>query len=114
MSFTHFDMLVGGGVYVLCWWFVCSTRQAGALFAGILMMDSPYSKKAYACMQPLTSLFGGMYLGSLGMIVNPVRRTGDFDGLGMITDCSFVGTEPHHAFNVCFFFPFLCVIVVCT
>ena len=48
--------------------------QAGALFAGLLMVDSPFAKKAHACMQPLTSLFGGMYLGSLGMIVNPVRE----------------------------------------
>lgn len=56
----------GGGVGVL---------QAGALFAGLLMVDSPYAKKAHACMQPLTSLFGGMYLGSLGMIVNPVRES---------------------------------------
>lgn len=50
--------------------------QAGALLAGLLMVDSPFAKKAHACMQPLTSLFGGMYLGSLGMIVNPVRPTG--------------------------------------
>lgn len=50
--------------------------QAGALFAGLLMVDSPFAKKAHACMQPLTSLFGGMYLGSLGMIVNPVRGGG--------------------------------------
>ena len=49
--------------------------QAGALFAGLLMVDSPFAKKAHACMQPLTSLFGGMYLGSLGMIVNPVRES---------------------------------------
>lgn len=49
-------------------------EQAGALFAGLLMVDSPFAKKAHACMQPLTSLFGGMYLGSLGMIVNPVRE----------------------------------------
>lgn len=40
------------------------------------MVDSPYAKKAHDCMQPLTSLFGGMYLGSLGMIVNPVRVVG--------------------------------------
>ena len=51
-------------------------HQAGALFAGLLMVDSPFAKKAHARMQPLTSLFGGMYLGSLGMIVNPVRVGG--------------------------------------
>lgn len=58
----------GGGVQH------ADVNQAGALFAGLLMVDSPFAKKAHACMEPLTSLFGGMYLGSLGMIVSPVSE----------------------------------------
>ncbi|CAN0023217.1 unnamed protein product [Discosporangium mesarthrocarpum] len=56
------------------------SHEAGALLAGLLMMDSPLAKNAYGCMQPLTSLFGGMYLGSMGMIANPafiIRYFGD-------------------------------------
>ncbi|CAM9794468.1 unnamed protein product, partial [Hapterophycus canaliculatus] len=61
------------------------SEQAGALFAGLLMVDSPFAKKAHACMQPLTSLFGGMYLGSLGMIVNPAFMVWNFgDVLGCV------------------------------
>lgn len=44
------------------------------------MADSPFAKRAHACMQPLTSLFGGMYLGSLGMIVSPVSSACFFRG----------------------------------
>lgn len=46
--------------------------QAGALFAGLLMVGTPFAKKAQVSMQPLRSLFGCIYLGSLGMIINPV------------------------------------------
>ncbi|CAM9597399.1 unnamed protein product, partial [Scytosiphon promiscuus] len=61
------------------------SHEAGALFAGLLMVDSPFAKKAHACMQPLTSLFGGMYLGSLGMIVNPAFMVWNFgDVLGCV------------------------------
>ncbi|CAM9182261.1 unnamed protein product [Choristocarpus tenellus] len=59
------------------------SHEAGALLAGLLMMDSPFAKKAHGCMQPLTSLFGGMYLGSVGMIANPafiIWNCGDIFG----------------------------------
>ncbi|CAB1121126.1 unnamed protein product [Ectocarpus sp. CCAP 1310/34] len=61
------------------------SHEAGALFAGLLMVDSPFAQKAHARMQPLTSLFGGMYLGSLGMIVNPAFMVWNFgDVLGCV------------------------------
>ncbi|CAM9596913.1 unnamed protein product, partial [Pylaiella littoralis] len=61
------------------------SHEAGALFAGLLMVDSPFAKKAHACMEPLTSLFGGMYLGSLGMIVSPAFMVWNFgDVLGCV------------------------------
>lgn len=45
--------------------------EAGALLAGLIVADVPQVGKAVAVMEPLTCLFGGMYLGSLGMILSP-------------------------------------------
>jgi hypothetical protein len=47
--------------------------QAGALLAGLILTDVPNVGKAVTVIEPLTCLFGGMYLGSLGMILSPVR-----------------------------------------
>lgn len=52
---------------------VPSESQAGALLAGLVLADVPNIGKAVAVIEPLTCLFGGMYLGSLGMILSPVR-----------------------------------------
>ena len=46
--------------------------EAGALLAGLVLADVPHISKAVAVIEPLTCLFGGMYLGSLGMILSPV------------------------------------------
>lgn len=46
--------------------------QAGALLAGLILTDVPNVSKAVTVIEPLTCLFGGMYLGSLGMILSPV------------------------------------------
>jgi hypothetical protein len=48
--------------------------QAGALLAGLILTDVPNVGKAVTVIEPLTCLFGGMYLGSLGMILSPVRN----------------------------------------
>ena len=48
--------------------------QAGALLAGLILTDVPNVGKAVTIIEPLTCLFGGMYLGSLGMILSPVRQ----------------------------------------
>ena len=48
--------------------------QAGALLAGLVLTDVPNVLKAVSVIEPLTCLFGGMYLGSLGMILSPVRE----------------------------------------
>lgn len=47
------------------------SHEAGALFAGLVLMDTPHVQKAAQAVEPLTSLFGGMYLASLGMIMSP-------------------------------------------
>lgn len=46
--------------------------QAGAVLAGLVLTEAPNVSKAVAAIEPLTSLFGGLYLGSLGMILSPV------------------------------------------
>ena len=48
------------------------SHEAGALLAGLVLADVPQIGKAVAVMEPLTCLFGGMYLGSLGMILSPL------------------------------------------
>lgn len=58
--------------------FIPIIYQAGALLAGLILADVP-NLKAVAVIEPLTCLFGGMYLGSLGMLLSPVcacRRRG--------------------------------------
>jgi len=45
--------------------------EVGAIIAGIILMKSPYVPKVIASIQPITSVFGGMYLTSLGMIISP-------------------------------------------
>lgn len=45
--------------------------EVGAVLAGIILMKSPYVPKVLASIQPITSVFGGMYLTSLGMIISP-------------------------------------------
>jgi len=47
------------------------SHEAGALFAGLVLMDTPHVQRAATAVEPLTSLFGGMYLASLGMIMSP-------------------------------------------
>lgn len=48
------------------------SHEAGALLAGLVLADVPQIGKAVVVMEPLTCLFGGMYLGSLGMILSPL------------------------------------------
>ena len=45
--------------------------EVGAILAGIILMKSPYVPKVLSSIQPITSVFGGMYLTSLGMIISP-------------------------------------------
>lgn len=45
--------------------------EVGAVAAGLLMTYTPYARQAESTLEPLMSLFGGMYLASLGMIINP-------------------------------------------
>jgi predicted Kef-type K+ transport protein len=45
--------------------------EAGAVFAGIALFRSPHVPKVILSIQPITSVFGGMYLTSLGMIISP-------------------------------------------
>lgn len=52
--------------------FSLNPDQAGALLAGLILSDAKNISKAVAVIEPLTCLFGGMYLGSLGMILSPV------------------------------------------
>ena len=39
-------------------------------------MDTPHVRTAAAAVEPLTALFGGMYLASLGMIMSPAFLLG--------------------------------------
>jgi Kef-type K+ transport system membrane component KefB len=45
--------------------------EAGAVLAGIALFKSPYVPKVLSSIQSITSVFGGMYLTSLGMIMSP-------------------------------------------
>lgn len=45
--------------------------EAGAVFAGIVLMKSRHVPMILSSIQPITSVFGGMYLTSLGMIISP-------------------------------------------
>ncbi|GMH82981.1 hypothetical protein TL16_g09444 [Triparma laevis f. inornata] len=46
--------------------------ESGALFAGIILMKSPHIAQVLTAIRPVTSVFGGMYLTSLGMIISPL------------------------------------------
>jgi len=48
------------------------SHETGALLAGLVLTDAPNASKALMSIEPLTCLFGGMYMGSLGMILSPV------------------------------------------
>ena len=58
------------GMSLLSEWLELS-HEAGALFAGLVLMDTPHVQRAAQAVEPLTALFGGMYLASLGMIMSP-------------------------------------------
>jgi len=45
--------------------------EAGALFAGIVLTKSQHLNPVLTAIKPITSMFGGMYLTSLGMIISP-------------------------------------------
>mmetsp|Transcript_31587 Transcript_31587/g.46617 ORF Transcript_31587/g.46617 Transcript_31587/m.46617 type:complete len:763 (+) Transcript_31587:140-2428(+) len=45
--------------------------EAGAVLAGVALYRSPYVPKVIESIQPITSIFGGMYMTSLGMIISP-------------------------------------------
>ena len=59
------------GMSLLTEWMGLS-HEAGALLAGLVLTDTPNISKAVVSIEPLTCLFGGMYMGSLGMILSPV------------------------------------------
>ncbi|GMI30268.1 hypothetical protein TeGR_g3263, partial [Tetraparma gracilis] len=46
--------------------------EAGALFAGIAVMKSPHIDKILTSIRPITSVFGGMYITAMGMIISPI------------------------------------------
>uniref|UniRef100_A0A7S2HHK2 Cation/H+ exchanger transmembrane domain-containing protein n=1 Tax=Octactis speculum TaxID=3111310 RepID=A0A7S2HHK2_9STRA len=74
------------GMSLLSEWLELS-HEAGALFAGLVLMDTPHVQRAAQAVEPLTSLFGGMYLASLGMIISPQFLLGH---LGAIMSYVFV------------------------
>lgn len=47
------------------------SHEAGALFAGLVLVGTPHVDKAKRAVEPLTALFGGMYLASLGLVASP-------------------------------------------
>lgn len=47
------------------------SHEAGALFAGLVLVGTPHVDKAKRAVEPLTSLFGGMYIASLGLVASP-------------------------------------------
>lgn len=47
------------------------SHEAGALFAGLVLVGTPHVEKAKRAIEPLTSLFGGMYIASLGLVASP-------------------------------------------
>lgn len=47
------------------------SHEAGALFAGLVLVGTPHVDKAQRAVEPLTSLFGGMYVASLGLVASP-------------------------------------------
>jgi len=51
--------------------FLSKTFRGGSFFFLKVLMDTPHVRTAAAAVEPLTALFGGMYLASLGMIMSP-------------------------------------------
>ncbi|KAJ8604826.1 hypothetical protein CTAYLR_001031 [Chrysophaeum taylorii] len=47
------------------------SHEAGALFAGLVLVGTPRVDEARRAVEPLTSLFGGMYIASLGLVASP-------------------------------------------
>ena len=45
--------------------------EAGALFAGIVLIKSPHVPKVLDSIESITSVFGGMFLTSMGTIISP-------------------------------------------
>mmetsp|Transcript_51160 Transcript_51160/g.59780 ORF Transcript_51160/g.59780 Transcript_51160/m.59780 type:complete len:828 (+) Transcript_51160:265-2748(+) len=45
--------------------------EAGAVLAGIVLLNSPHIPKIRESIKPIKSVFGGMFLTSLGMIISP-------------------------------------------
>ena len=47
------------------------SHEAGALFAGLVLVGTPHVDRAKRAVAPLAALFGGMYVASLGLVVSP-------------------------------------------
>ncbi|KAH8048823.1 solute:proton antiporter [Aureococcus anophagefferens] len=47
------------------------SHEAGALFAGLVLVGTPHVDKAKRAVSPLAALFGGMYVASLGLVASP-------------------------------------------
>ena len=47
------------------------SHEAGALFAGLVLVGTPHVDRARRAVEPLTALFGGMYVASLGLVASP-------------------------------------------
>jgi len=65
------------------------SHEAGALFAGLVLIGTPHVKQAAAAVKPLTSLFGGMYLASLGLIMSPTFIAEHLPTIGAHVACVF-------------------------
>ena len=46
------------------------SHEAGALFAGLVLVGTPHVDRAKAAVAPLAALFGGMYVASLGLVIS--------------------------------------------
>jgi len=59
--------------------------EAGALFAGIALMKSPHVNKVLESIRPITSVFGGMYVTAMGMIISPAFVANRFFSIVLLT-----------------------------
>ena len=50
--------------------------EMGAFLAGLTVTWMPDIKRSALSMEPLSSVFGGMFFASIGMLVSPVRLCG--------------------------------------
>jgi Kef-type K+ transport system membrane component KefB len=55
--------------------------EAGSVLAGIALYKSPHVAKVISSIQSITSVFGGMYLTSLGMIISPTFVIREFGSI---------------------------------